>query len=72
MSLSRRELLVSLPATLVACRSKDALLEPGAAREGTAHAIGVRVREVKQVVETEPTMEGAGVRLRRALGTRAL
>ena len=74
MSFSRRELLAALPATLVACRSRDALLEPGASREsaGARQLEGRRIREVKQIVESEPTTEGAGVRLRRALGTRAL
>ncbi len=76
MPLSRRQVLaagVSLPATLAACRSKDALLEPGASREtAPAPAGSRRVREVKEIAPSEPTMEGAGVRLRRALGTRAL
>lgn len=64
--ISRRQLVLgAAPAALAACRSSEALREP--AREG-----GGRVREITKVVQAQPTIEGAGVHLRRALGGRAL
>lgn len=71
--ISRRTLLaggLALPvAGLVgACRPSVAAPRQGAAGP---NAPG-RVREVGQVVEAQPFTEGAGVHLRRAIGTRAL
>lgn len=72
-SLSRRTLLASglaLPvAGLVgACRPSVAAPRQGAS---TANA-PTRLREVVQIVDAQPFTEGAGVHLRRAIGTRAL
>jgi redox-sensitive bicupin YhaK (pirin superfamily) len=64
---SRREALGALAAAgaLVACERRRAL--PGGA--AAAPALG---REVVNVVDAQPTIEGAGVHLRRSLGSRAL
>jgi quercetin 2,3-dioxygenase len=66
-SVDRRQVIKALAAgvpaaALAACRF-DA---PGAA------AATPRPREVANLVDAQPTVEGAGVRLRRALGSRAL
>jgi quercetin 2,3-dioxygenase len=67
VTVDRRQVLKALAAGvpaagLAACRF-DA---PGAAAATT------RPREVANLVDAQPTVEGAGVRLRRALGSRAL
>jgi redox-sensitive bicupin YhaK (pirin superfamily) len=65
---SRREALASLAAAgaLAACDRRRVLV---ARDEVTAPA---RAREVVQVIDAQPTIEGAGVHLRRSLGSRAL
>jgi redox-sensitive bicupin YhaK (pirin superfamily) len=62
-----RALAAGVPAgALAACRIDDPRrLHPGAA--GPPHP-----REVTNLVDAQPTVEGAGVRLRRSLGSRAL
>ena len=71
--LSRRELLAaSAAAPLVACRSESALKEPAGGSGAAVTTRGGRTREVKKIVDAQPTVEGAGVRLRRALGSREL
>ena len=64
---TRREALAGLAAAgaLAACDRRRLLVERG--REGAALP-----REVVQVIEAQPTIEGAGVHLRRSLGSRAL
>ena len=76
--LSRRQLLSAgalLPSSLgaTACRDREALREPGPERaQGLAANTARRVREVAQLAESQPTVEGAGVHLRRCLGGRAV
>jgi len=65
MPINRRDvvrgLAAGLPAgALAACRPRG------------ARAVPERAREVAFLVDAQPTMEGAGVRLRRSLGSRAL
>jgi redox-sensitive bicupin YhaK (pirin superfamily) len=62
-TLTRRQAVCSLAAAV-----------PGAAAlaAGCRRAEPARPREVVQLVDAEPRIEGAGVRLRRSLGTRAL
>ncbi len=64
--LSRRELLAaSAAAPLVACRSESALKEPAGGSGAAVTTRGGRTREVKKIVDAQPTVEGAGVRLLR-------
>jgi len=60
--ISRRQVLVG-SAALAACRTRDA--EPAARATSS-------VREVARVLAAEPSVDGAGVKLHRALGQRAL
>jgi redox-sensitive bicupin YhaK (pirin superfamily) len=64
---NRREALASLAAAgaLAACDRRRLVSTHGAAP-------GQRPRDVVQVVDAQPTIEGAGVHLRRSLGSRAL
>ena len=76
--ISRRRLVVGGAAVaayagLTACsreepESRARAASPGAAASGT----GSREREVKERFDGQPTSDGAGVKLRRALGSRAL
>lgn len=69
--LSRRgvvQVFAALPAALLACAPSAA---PSRAQGATPSAPR-RVREVRQVVDAQGTTDGAGVRLRRSLGTRQL
>src|SRR5262245_60393773 len=59
--MSRREAALAVAAAV-----------PAAALAGCRRADPARPREVAQIVDAEPRIEGAGVRLRRSLGTRAL
>jgi redox-sensitive bicupin YhaK (pirin superfamily) len=64
---TRREALAGLGAlgALAACDRRRIIVS----REG---ALPARPREVVQVIDAQPTIEGAGVHLRRSLGSRAL
>ena len=64
MRSSRRWRSACRPSRSAACHVVEA---PRAAATGPA-----RPREVANLVDAQPTIEGAGVRLRRALGSRAL
>jgi quercetin 2,3-dioxygenase len=72
MALSRRKLLIAaaagvpVGALLLGRRSQDVTTKPTQASGATT------VREVAELVSAQPTMDGAGVSLRRALGSRAL
>ena len=63
-----------MPATSIGCRSSESSTamatssSPALANGG----LGVRTREVTQIVDAQPTMEGAGVKIHRSLGTRLL
>jgi redox-sensitive bicupin YhaK (pirin superfamily) len=63
--IDRREVLqalaLGLPTAALACRTA-----------GRSAALAGRPREVANLVDAQPTIEGAGVRLRRSLGSRAL
>jgi redox-sensitive bicupin YhaK (pirin superfamily) len=62
---SRREALASLAASALAACERRVQID-------RAPAVGARPREVVQVIDAQPTIEGAGVHLRRSLGSRAL
>jgi quercetin 2,3-dioxygenase len=72
MALSRRKLLVAaaagvpIGALLLGRRTEDGTMKP------TQEPVAAGAREVAQIVGAQPTMDGAGVSLRRALGSRAL
>jgi redox-sensitive bicupin YhaK (pirin superfamily) len=66
---TRRDALATLAgagvSSLVACERRQAQVTRGP-------ELPVRPREVVQVIDAQPTVEGAGVHLRRSLGSRAL
>jgi quercetin 2,3-dioxygenase len=64
-ALSRRVLVLGGPAIALAACSRVEPLERSAAR-------ATRSREVEARLDAQPTLEGAGVRLRRSLGSHAL
>src|SRR6478735_797031 len=66
MSMTRREALVVGASALAACNRPSSL----SARSGVKGPTGTR--EVTQVIDAQPHIEGAGVHLRRSLGSRAL
>ncbi len=70
--ISRRRLLAGGAATVAAAACSRET--PGASPSDSRHtaAPGRRVREVAERVDGQPTVEGAGVRLHRMLGSRAL
>jgi redox-sensitive bicupin YhaK (pirin superfamily) len=65
VAISRRELIVGT-AALVACRTRDP--EPISRASSTSSS----VREVARVLSAQTSVDGAGVKLHRALGQRAL
>ena len=75
MSLSRRQLLVggaiAVPAAALAL-GRCGGSEPAPVRAASRGASAQRTREVERLVASQPTIEGAGVHLNRALGGRAL
>jgi hypothetical protein len=66
MHSSRRQILLATgaAATLAACKTEEAA--------APARAPSMRARDVKQLVDAQATSDGAGVKLRRSLGSRAL
>src|SRR5215831_13374784 len=58
-----RALAVGVPAGALAAACRP---------HASVAAVAPRAREVAQLVDAQPTIEGAGVRLRRSLGSRAL
>ena len=71
MDITRRKLVLgATAASLTACRTQEpppAGAEPAKAQDGRSGA-----REIAKIIASQPTTEGAGVRLRRALGHRGL
>jgi redox-sensitive bicupin YhaK (pirin superfamily) len=66
-----RALAAGIPAgALAACRLEAP--RAGGVGSGAGGPAGARPREVANLVDAQPTVEGAGVKLRRALGSRAL
>ena len=66
--MNRREALASLASASVAATACDR----GSLWPGRGQPLPARAREVVQVIDAQPTIEGAGVHLRRSLGSRAL
>ncbi len=69
--LSRRHMLVGSGLALLGCRTEA---PPGDSPPGAATGSGLAasLREVTTILASAPTIEGAGVHLRRAIGGRAL
>src|SRR5450432_953569 len=65
--MNRRDAIAALALAVPAARSTASW-----ARSASARDLPDRQREVTQVIDAQPTIEGAGVHLRRSLGSRAL
>lgn len=72
MILTRRHVLIGSAATLVGCRTEAPGAEPVKNDRATSPLAASTARPVQLVVDAMPTKDGAGVRLSRALGSRAL
>jgi redox-sensitive bicupin YhaK (pirin superfamily) len=70
MALSRRELLAGAGASIALARCRTAAVESTSASSQSTPAL--HIREVERVVDALPSVDGAGVKLHRALGQRAL
>jgi hypothetical protein len=66
--LSRRDILLAAGVGL----PEVALAAPAVSRKGSLSISALRERTVRLVVDAQGTADGAGVKLRRALGARAL
>jgi redox-sensitive bicupin YhaK (pirin superfamily) len=75
LTIRRRQLLlatgIGVPALALGARALSGPGEPGA-REGAVAPAGRRERDVAELVDAQPSVDGAGVKLRRAIGSRAL